>query len=228
MKVPAMCTGVKTLSIKKNRSVSDPIKKNQIEVDKVVLPDAPCIPDLVKSTDKLEPRKALDISFIPNVIQNFEQKHAESSPSAPLTHKPSPHIPSAPSIDDLPPIPDKRKRSKSCHSISIIGARTIVKARVLYDYNGTNVEETTIREGQIVGVLKPDEGTGWTLISNDGYSGVVPSTYLETLNPIEDQKSQTTLCAVVLYSYQKNSDEEMSIAAGETVDVIQQGIMILI
>lgn len=59
--------------------------------------------------------------------------------------------------------------------------------RVVYDFNGTDQQESSVSEGDIVRLLKIGDDSGnkeWCFIEYDGKQGYVPLNYLEPVNGI--------------------------------------------
>ena len=118
------------------------------------------------------------------------------------------------------------------------GLYTGSPAQVLYDYFATNPEEINIHEGEHLIVIRTgmlpkrlilDDGTGWTLVNKAGITGIVPTTYIHC---IPSDSSQSTLTqpqnhdhgfGTALYTYTKNSSDELSVLAGDTIKIISEG-----
>ncbi|KAJ3286768.1 hypothetical protein HK104_008885 [Borealophlyctis nickersoniae] len=56
-------------------------------------------------------------------------------------------------------------------------------AYVLYDYTPSSSEEIAIAEGDTIRVVEPDDGSGWTLVTHNGQTGLVPTSYIEPAAP---------------------------------------------
>lgn len=65
-----------------------------------------------------------------------------------------------------PSVPPPRGSKKPSHTLT-----------VQYSYNAQEDNEMTIRPGDIVNVVKEDNGSGWTLAELDGDSGLIPTSY---------------------------------------------------
>ncbi|KAJ3256060.1 hypothetical protein HK103_005743 [Boothiomyces macroporosus] len=200
MKVPPTCTGVKRLSGKKKRALSDPTKKYIMqEVDKLKEDK-----DVTCTLTRIKPRDSINRSTqIPENIKPQSEQKPEQEPH--------------PQIE----IAESSKESQvKIHS-------EIVFAKVIFDYFATNGEEVTIFEGETVQIMKHDDGLGWTMVYKDGCSGVVPTTYISLVNE-ERQDSSATLnedkdrIGIVLYGYSKNGKDEVTVSAGEHVKVVQK------
>jgi uncharacterized protein YgiM (DUF1202 family) len=51
-------------------------------------------------------------------------------------------------------------------------------ARVLFDYQGKEVDELTVYAGQSIWIVSEDDGSGWTRVTNGTENGYVPSSYI--------------------------------------------------
>ncbi|QLG70335.1 hypothetical protein HG535_0A02740 [Zygotorulaspora mrakii] len=109
--------------------------------------------------------------------------------------------------------------------------------KVLFAYSKQDSDETTISVGDSVTLEVPDTGSGWTKVRNNttGESGLVPSTYVE-INEETPSKNgnsnapqvppprRTTLPTRILtaqYDYEAQGDDEISISAGDAIEVIR-------
>jgi hypothetical protein len=81
-----------------------------------------------------------------------------------------------------------------------------------------------------------DTGSGWTLITKDGISGVVPTTYLQPIKTAVIDSNQTLdldseiharFEGKAMYSFMKNNSEEMSLKSGQDVMILQNGLFLL-
>ena len=82
-----------------------------------------------------------------------------------------------------------------------------------------------------------DDGSGWTLVNKAGIIGIVPTSYIRRI--ISDS-SQSTLYShgnqhashdhgfgTALYAYTKNSCDELSVLAGDTIKILREGMLFL-
>ncbi|CAO3673672.1 unnamed protein product [Umbelopsis vinacea] len=54
------------------------------------------------------------------------------------------------------------------------------RAYAIYDYDAANPDEISIKEGDEVTVVEPDDGSGWIKIRLNSNQGLVPANYVET------------------------------------------------
>lgn len=106
------------------------------------------------------------------------------------------------------------------------------KGTVLYNYERADTDEVTVEAGAVVTVLKQDSTSGWTTIkTSSGAEGLVPSTYIQV-----DQNNNTVRsnpprappprkgsqkAVTVLYDYQSQGDDELTLHVGEKITVIK-------
>ena len=95
---------------------------------------------------------------------------------------------------------------------------------VLFNYNATDESEATVREGEKVLIVKPDNG-GWTVIAKHHTTGAVPTAYLQALIP--NVGSNTTIneepvSKTMKYMYEKKEPEELTVAAGEPITILAE------
>ncbi|KAF9984357.1 actin organization and endocytosis protein [Modicella reniformis] len=97
------------------------------------------------------------------------------------------------------------------------------KAKALFAYPGQNEGELTVERGDIVEVLEKPDSQWWRAQTSAGVIGMLPATYLEEY--IEGQVPAVELpigTAKALYSYVGQSAEELSVEAGEQVDIMEK------
>ncbi|KAI8620802.1 hypothetical protein BC830DRAFT_1164262 [Chytriomyces sp. MP71] len=92
-------------------------------------------------------------------------------------------------------------------------------ARALYDFDATNDEELTVREGAMLLVLDDSDPEWWLAQERasdtfeDGRKGLAPVNYLEEMEP--------KLVATALYDYEARTEEEVSFFEGATALVYE-------
>ncbi|EEB09283.2 diacylglycerol binding protein Bzz1 [Schizosaccharomyces japonicus yFS275] len=92
--------------------------------------------------------------------------------------------------------------------------------QVLYDYVGTTDDDLNVKEGQMVVILQPDDGTGWVRARSGSAEGLVPASYLDL--PGQASVAQDESYVRALYDYTAQTDLEISLQAGDVIRVIQR------
>ncbi|CAG8561719.1 2807_t:CDS:10, partial [Ambispora leptoticha] len=92
------------------------------------------------------------------------------------------------------------------------------RATALYDYEAGGPSELSMRAGDTMLVLEPDDGSGWVQVLIDENSGLVPASYIE----IENHKSGDYVR--VLYNYDAQTAEELTIHENEIILVTNRNI----
>lgn len=62
------------------------------------------------------------------------------------------------------------------------GARGGADLRSLYDYQAENDDELSMKEGDLLHIVQPDDGTGWIKAQRGDQIGMIPANYVEFLN----------------------------------------------
>ncbi|KAF8930650.1 actin organization and endocytosis protein [Haplosporangium gracile] len=97
------------------------------------------------------------------------------------------------------------------------------QARALFAYTAQNEGELSVERGDIVDVLEKPDPQWWRVQASSAAIGMLPATYLEEYidgQPLPEEHS--TGKAKVLYSYAGQSSEELTIDAGEIVDIMDK------
>lgn len=101
--------------------------------------------------------------------------------------------------------------------------------KVLYAYEAQGDDEVSLTAGDLVEVVEADDGSGWTLVrTQTGQTGMAPTSYLE----ITETKKKGPAVAPkrgakrvqymeALYDYSAAEDNELTIAAGDRIAVVQ-------
>ncbi|KAL9090780.1 MAG: hypothetical protein Q9159_001836 [Coniocarpon cinnabarinum] len=91
-------------------------------------------------------------------------------------------------------------------------------ARAVYDYTAQGSDELSIIEGDLLLVQEQDQGDGWikakkkaTEDDEDEPEGLAPANYIENAHPLSHAKC--------LYDYDRQTEEEVSFAEHDTVQV---------
>ncbi|RIA98362.1 hypothetical protein C1645_731713 [Glomus cerebriforme] len=90
-------------------------------------------------------------------------------------------------------------------------------AEVLYDHVADTKAELSVSAGDIITVFEPDDGSGWVKASHNGKEGLVPASYIEYQN-------LTTDFVKVLYDYESQSPEELTIKEGDVIQVTNKDV----
>ncbi|KAJ3302678.1 hypothetical protein HDV03_004798, partial [Kappamyces sp. JEL0829] len=215
MKIAPTCSGVRgVIEKKKKRTVSENHPR------RVASPPPPPVetergegkPTAMKQVASAETTDALA-----TIQDSLEQVVSED-----LVVVPDSVVESVAEVSSMVPAATPARKS--------IDLRVGCKAFVLYDYFATNPEEVNIHESEHVVVVKLDDGTGWTLVTKSGLTGIVPTSYIKGLT--EEMESTSTLYASLgthdhgigsaLYSFTKNSPEELSIQAGDAIKILSE------
>lgn len=100
------------------------------------------------------------------------------------------------------------------------------RATVLYRYAAQGDDEVSVEPGDCVDVVRDDDG-GWTAVRAGGHTGLVPTLYLEPERkrapPVAPKRGAKRVQYMeALYDYAAEEENELSIAAGERIAVVQQ------
>lgn len=107
--------------------------------------------------------------------------------------------------------------------------------KVLYPYNKEDDDEVTVNPQDSISLLEKDTGSGWTKIQNNstGQVGLVPTSYVEIKETEPSQKKNPVLALPparkvasdktmsVLYPYEAQGDDEMSLKVGDVIKVLK-------
>lgn len=120
------------------------------------------------------------------------------------------------------------------------------RAKALYAYTAVGDDELTVTAGSEMVVLEPDDGSGWTKVQIGDRSGLVPSSYIETIESmsktISGESAATSSSGgkrkgpavapkrgakkvsymIVLYDYDATSPDELTIRAGDKILVVTE------
>lgn len=129
------------------------------------------------------------------------------------------------------------RRNRAQSNASSADNDAVGKGRVLYQYDASGDDETSIFAGETVDVVAEDDGSGWTKVSTpQGSSGLVPTSYLEITRNVArtDTGSKKKGPSVApkrgakrvqyveaLYDYQADGEDEISIRAGDRIVLVQ-------
>lgn len=104
-------------------------------------------------------------------------------------------------------------------------------ATLLYPYTAATAFELTVSESEIVFIVEPEDSSGWTKIrTGDGRVGLVPGSYLQEGGAAasggggrEQEQEQGGERVRVLYDYEAQSGDELSVKEGEEVVLTKLG-----
>ncbi|XP_076807672.1 receptor-interacting serine/threonine-protein kinase 1-like [Clavelina lepadiformis] len=100
-------------------------------------------------------------------------------------------------------------------------------AIVTFDYDAKDEDELTLRLGDVLTNLKPDE-EGWCMGSLNERTGVFPDNFVKvvddfpaSVNPVEStRKKGITRRMKVTFSYKRKDDDELDLVVGDIIDVL--------
>ncbi|KAL7666139.1 Protein BZZ1 [[Candida] zeylanoides] len=107
------------------------------------------------------------------------------------------------------------------------------QAKALYGYSAAGDDEISLTAGEMVTVTEHDDGSGWTMVSVGGATGLVPTSYLEfggESSPGRAKKGPSVApkrgakkvqYVEALYPYAADGDDELSIEAGDRIVLVQ-------
>ncbi|QRV85998.1 SH3 domain protein [Ceratobasidium sp. AG-Ba] len=109
-----------------------------------------------------------------------------------------------------------------------------IQAKVLYSYSASGEFEVSVTDGTTVGVVEPDDGSGWVKVRNEqGAEGLVPATYIEVLSrsptvkkrapPPPVKAAPSAKMVKALYSYEASGADELSLQEGATYELTPNG-----
>lgn len=131
----------------------------------------------------------------------------------------------------------RRNRAKS-NASSVNTDKPIGKA--LFGYEATGDDEASMAVGDTFNVIDEDDGSGWTMIDNNGQQGLVPSSYISVTpaaapapagTPDGKRKgpqvapkrgARRVQYVEAMYDYEADGDDEISISAGDRIVLIQE------
>ncbi|KAF9379631.1 hypothetical protein CPB97_008860 [Podila verticillata] len=94
-----------------------------------------------------------------------------------------------------------------------------MQAHVIYDYDASGPAELTVRAGDVVVVVEPDDGSGWVACQlNGSQPGLIPASYIE-IGQFYEAPNETPPVQQVraMYDYDAQSDLELSIRQGDVI-----------
>lgn len=212
MKAPQDCTGVNAKLEAKKSKKKKKGKNGEKEED-----------DGVQGNGSLK-RTSTSSSFAPSINNTVSMRDTTSPPRTSTI--PTRHISGAPP-------PGKYVAAPTAAPPTAKGGNTL-KAKVLYAYDSTSTEELSVKVGDTLTVVEPDDGSGWVLANVGRDKGLVPASYIEIQTaeapkkgpPVAprrnakkpDEPKKKYLRA--LYDYDAGSELELTIREGDTVVVV--------
>lgn len=115
-------------------------------------------------------------------------------------------------------------------SSSDFNISSLLTMKAAYDYTKQNSDEVDLRAGEIVTIIEDDKGDGWAKVSCSSGTGLVPANYLESISNIPNyttsNNGHTSFLsnlkrAKVIYDYQSQVDEELTITQDDIVTFIE-------
>ncbi|BGP58525.1 Protein BZZ1 [Rhodotorula sphaerocarpa] len=166
---------------------------------------------LARTSSTLSGRSSLDSSAAGSTAPSTRR----SVPPA-FGSKPSP-VSSPPPIAARPPPP--------------AAAAATETATLLYDFAPSSESELACSAGEVVEVLEPEDENGWLRCRSprDGGEGLVPASYVQMGGALADGGedrggADAAQRAEALYAYEPQSDAELSLVEGETVELTATGM----
>ncbi|KAH1427506.1 hypothetical protein KXX32_005708 [Aspergillus fumigatus] len=105
---------------------------------------------------------------------------APSTPAAPAETKPAVAAPKRNRILAPPPAQYVTAPAPS-ESPSAPAKSGEPRGKMLYPYQAGGADEITVQEGDDVGIIEPDDGSGWMRVRAGSRQGLVPASYVEVL-----------------------------------------------
>ncbi|XP_062702696.1 SH3 domain-containing protein 21 [Aedes albopictus] len=108
--------------------------------------------------------------------------------------------------------------------------KTGVSAIVEYDYTAKESDELTLKRGATITNIKIQPGGWWegTLMST-GRTGMFPDNFVRVLEPddknpvvLRDKTAAQNRRCKVIYSYQENKPDELTLAVGDIVEIFEE------
>lgn len=108
--------------------------------------------------------------------------------------------------------------------------KTGVSAIVEYDYTAKEADELTLKQGATITNIKIQPGGWWegTLMST-GRTGMFPDNFVRVLEPddknpvvLRDKTAAQNRRCKVIYSYQENKPDELTLAVGDIVEIFEE------
>jgi hypothetical protein len=233
MKLAPNCSGIRgKIDSRKQRSVSDPYQRSMSNFSRATSVSMMGMPRYdLQSIYEEQPKSKIERIMEPLLVEHTE----EVIPPTP-THLKSRSISEASEMVSNTPQREKsfvtRTPTLSRMSPSPALFTDLVvgnAAEVIYDYFATHPEELNIHEGEHVRIERLDDGSGWTLASKSGNTGIVPTSYIKGLVPRESfstlrQSSQILDhgMAKVLYTFTRSDSSELSVTEGAAIRVIKE------
>lgn len=147
----------------------------------------------------------------------------------PERYVPPPTIVSSSDEDDTPP-------STPIPAASVSDSN--LRGKLIYTFSASGENEVTADEGSIVTILE-DDGAWMTVQLSNGEEGLVPSSYVEKMAPVEKKKGRGPPPPVkprgasksvnlhkvkALYAYNAQGDDEVTMDAGEEMVVLERDV----
>lgn len=119
------------------------------------------------------------------------------------------------------------RRNRAQSTSSSVDGSSGNTGKALYKYDAAGDDECSIEAGDVFHIVEADDGSGWTKISNNGSTGLVPTSYIEVsvekkAPPAVAPKRGAKRVQYVeaLYDYEAAGEDEISIKAGDKIVLI--------
>jgi len=145
----------------------------------------------------------------------------------------------------------RARSSDSPSSLAVSSNLTALShAFAIYDYDAANPDEISMREGDEISIIEPDDGSGWIKIRFNSNQGLVPANYIETASseeaaidlpaedgsymsgspasPITDHVESSVEVAepveyvTAIYDFEGQSAEELSLKEGDCIILLSK------
>ncbi|KAK4051567.1 Protein BZZ1 [Microbotryomycetes sp. JL201] len=123
----------------------------------------------------------------------------------------------------------KKTSSSATTTTSASSTQTEQTATLLYDYAAATPAELSVSTGEVVVVVEPEDAAGWIKArsTSSGQTGLVPASYVQSGGSVASatgERSNGGKNVGVLYAYEAQSGDELSVNAGDTLELTSLGM----